>query len=119
MAAQMNAELPLDLLGDTSPATPAMDAPLPWRVYRMDDCDWWVARTLEEAKASYQHQTGVDDECIEDARELSDAELDSLYFVDTDDRDRPVKGTRRTFRVELDQRAAWLSKPELFASTEY
>lgn len=100
--------------------TPGMTAPLPWRVFRMDDCDWWVARSLEEAKASYQHQTGVDDESIEDARELTEQEMDKLHFVDVDDRERPVKKSRRTFRVELAQRVgAGLSKPELFACTEY
>jgi hypothetical protein len=93
---------------------------LPWRVYRMDDCDWWVARTLEEAKASYKHATGVDDERIENARELTEAELDKLHYFDTDDRDRPIKKYRRTFRAELVQRvAAGLEKPELFACTEY
>lgn len=100
--------------------TPGMTAPLPWRVFRMDDCDWWVAHTLEEAKASYQHQTGVDDEAIEDARELTEQELDKFHFVDVDERERPIKKSRRTFRVELAQRvAAGLSKPELFACTEY
>lgn len=97
-----------------------MTAPLPWRVYRMDDCDWWVARTLEEAKASYKHETGIDDEHMEDACELTDDEMQRLHFVDTDEADRPVKESRHTFAVELARRvSAGLSKPELFASTEY
>lgn len=109
-----------DLLGDPLPPTPSMTAPLPWRVYRMDEYDWWVARSLDEAKASYKHRTGVDDECIEDARELTDDELDTLHFIDTDADERPIKKSQRTFREELAQRvAAGLSKPEMFASTEY
>lgn len=109
-----------DLVGDPLPDTPSMTAPLPWRVFRMDDCDWWVAHTLEDAKASYQHETGVDDESIEDARELTDAELDKLHFVDTDEGGYPVKDSRCTFREELTRRvSAGLSKPELFACTEY
>jgi len=86
----------------------------------MDDCDWWVARTLEEAKASYKHETGIDDEHMEDACELTDDEMQRLHFVDTDEADRPVKESRHTFAVELARRvSAGLSKPELFASTEY
>jgi hypothetical protein len=109
-----------DLLGNPMPETPPMTAPLPWRVFRMDDCDWWVARSLEEAKATYLHETGVDNEYVEDARELTDEEMDRLHYVDSDERDRPVKASRRSFRVELAQRvSAGLSKPELFASTEY
>lgn len=93
---------------------------IPWRIFCMDDCDWWVARTLEEAKASYKHETGVDDTDIEDARELTEDEMDSLHYVDMDDRERPIKKSRRTFRAELVQRvAAGLEKPELFACTEY
>ena len=109
--------------------TPGMTAPLPWRVFKMDDCDWWLARTLEEARQSYQHETGVDDEAIEDARELSDEEMDRLTFVDVDDGERPVAESRRSFREELRQRVELRErlkaehgiepKPELFASTEY
>jgi hypothetical protein len=109
-----------DLVGDPLSETPSMTAPLPWRVFKMDDCDWWVAHTLAEAKASYQYETGVDDESVEDARELTDEELDRLRFVDTDEAGHPVKETRCTFREELARRvSAGLSKPELFACTEY
>ena len=106
-----------------------MTVPLPWRVFKMDDCDWWMARTLEEARESYKHETGVDDEAIEDARELTDAELDKLTFVDTDERERPLRKSRRSFREELRQRVEFHQRlkaeygieprPELFASTEY
>ena len=100
--------------------TTLITTPLPWRIFRMDDCDWWVARTLQEAKASYQHETGVDDESIEDASELTDEELDRLRFVDTNEAGHPIKDSRCTFREELARRvSAGLSKPELFACTEY
>lgn len=106
-----------------------MTAPLPWRVFRMDDCDWWLARTLEEARESYQHETGVSDEMIEDAREVTDEEMDKLTFIDMDEGKRIVGESRRSFREELRQRVELRErlkakhgiepKPELFASTEY
>lgn len=109
--------------------TPGMTTPLPWRVFKMDDCDWWMARTLDEARTSYKHETGVDDEMIEDARELTDEEMDKLTFVDVDENERPDSKTRRTFREELRQRVELHErlraehgiepKPELFACTEY
>lgn len=106
-----------DLLGDPTPETPSMTDPLPWRVFRMNDTDWWLARTLAEARADYLHQTGEDED---EARELTEEELDRLHFVDTDEDERPMKATRRPFREELAQRvSAGLSKPELFACTEY
>ncbi len=110
-----------DLLGDEQPDPPAMDAPLPWRVYALDDCDWWVARSLDEALQDYQTQTGIrpDGPEVEDAYELTDAELDSLKFTDCDEHERPT-GDARTFREELARRVAeGLSAPEHFASTEY
>src|SRR5207248_8402736 len=88
-----------DLLGDPLPATPAMTDPLPWRVFRLNDCDWWFARSLEEAIADYKHQTGAGDEELEDARELTEEELDRLMF--TDDPDDPLSATLHTFRDEL------------------
>jgi hypothetical protein len=102
-----------------------MTAPLPWRVFRLNDCDWWVARTLDEAKEDAARTWGfryVEDaeNVFEEPQELDDATLDRLHFIDTDERERPVKTSRRTFRAELAQRvAAGLSKPELFACTEY
>ena len=116
-----------DLLGDPLPATPAMTDPLPWRVFRLNDCDWWFARSLEEAIADYKHQTGAGDEELEDARELTEEELDRLMF--TDDPDDPLSATLHTFRDELRARIQLQGeleaehgiprKPELFASTEY
>lgn len=103
-----------------------MSAPLPWRVFYMNDCEWWCARTLQEAKEDAARTWGCSveqaekDGMYDDPYELCDAELDRLHYVDTDERERPVKKSRRTFRDELAQRvAAGLSRPELFACTEY
>lgn len=108
-----------DLLGDPLPATPSMTDPLTWRVFKVTDCEWWVARTLAEAIEDYTRTTGEPVE-PDDAHELSDADMERLHYVDTDDSERVLKDTRRPFREELAQRvAAGLSKPELFACTEY
>lgn len=118
----MSSESPMvDLLGDPVPPTPAMTDPLPMRVFRMNDCDWWMARTLEDAKASYQETLGPvhEEEAFNDPRELTDAELDRLMFCDVDEHDRPMKKTRRTFREELQRRIdAGVTVAEMFASTE-
>lgn len=104
-----------DLLGDPMPETPAMNAPLPWRVYKLNDCDWWVARTLEEAKASFQATCGPmdDEEAFDEPYELTDADMDRLKIVDHDDPKTPAM----TFRQYLDAMAP--TKPDMFASTEY
>jgi hypothetical protein len=90
----------------------------------MDSCDWWIARTLEEAIADYR--AGWADADLTEARELTDAELDRLVFVDLapdpeHGRDPEISATvRRSFRQELARRvAAGLSEPGIFASTEY
>lgn len=103
-----------DLLGQPVPETPAMDAPLQWRVYKLNDCDWWVARTLEEAKASWQETCGPDEcEEFEDAYELTDEDMDRLKITDHDD----PKSPRLTFREYLEQMKP--TRPDMFASTEY
>lgn len=107
-----------DLVGDPLPETPSMTDALRWRVFRMNDVDWWLARTLAEAKADYTHQVG--DEDLEGARELTDAELDRLHYVDTAEDERPLRATRRPFREELRRRVAkGITKPGMFACTEY
>lgn len=108
-----------DVLGDQIATTPAMTDPLPMRVYAMNDCDWWMARSLEEAKADYCHETGsTEAELCPDARELTDEELDRLRITDTDENERPT-GKARSFRKELQRRVdEGVTKPEMFASTE-
>ena len=111
-----------DLFGQPLPPTPAMTDPLPMRVFRLNECDWWMARSLIEAKADYLATFGPmpEDEAFDDPRELSDADLDRLQFVDTDVDENPIKGSRRSFREELQQRIeAGANWPQHFASTEY
>lgn len=83
------------------------------KIFKMNDCDWWVAETLEEAKDSYKLETGEESDL--DARELSDAEMDRLTITNEED------DVKLTFREELTRRIAdgTISSPSLFGSTEY
>lgn len=65
----------------------SVSAGSPFRVFEMNDCDWHVARSLEEAKASYLGQVCDDDENVREARELTEAELDKLTYWDSESRD--------------------------------
>ncbi len=85
------------------------------KVFRLNDNDWWVAESLEEAKADYLKVTGLtEDEAFDGEAELSDADLDRLHIFDEDFR------RTRSFRERLEQIAAdpLESVPGIFASTE-
>lgn len=85
------------------------------KVFRMNDCDWMAAASLDEAVKSYRTFTGHECEdagCCDNPREVTDAEMGKLLFSDED-------GTRRTFREQLDREVSAGSKfPAFFASTE-
>ena len=84
------------------------------KVFQMNDCEWWAAETLEEAKSSYFQITGLTeaDRPFDDPHELSAKEMDRLQFIRDD-------GSVRSFRDQLD----WMvsngkSFPCFFGSTE-
>ena|ERR1051326_5521787 len=55
------------------------------KIYRMNDCEWWLANSLEDAIASMKksYGRGFDaNESLSDPRELRDEELDRLKFCD-------------------------------------
>ncbi len=109
-----------DLLGDPVPETPAMNAPLPWRVFEMTDLpEYYVARSLEEAKAAYLRDCGEDcAEYVEDACELSDDALNRLTILMTDEDEEPT-GEKPTFREYLDSLVAGgLDRAQFFAGSE-
>lgn len=89
------------------------------KVFQMNDCDWWLAPSLDEAKADYIREMGASPEELEDAFELDDTALDRLNF--TDDRALPDgELVKRPFREELERRiAAGDTGPGFFASTEW
>lgn len=110
-----------DLLGDPIKPMPAMDAPLPWRVYRMNDTDWFMARTIDEAMTEYVRHTGCPiEESCEGVRELTDEEMERLKFrFWLEGPEHPPREHKCTFREELERRVSRRPKPETFASTEY
>jgi hypothetical protein len=97
------------------------------KVFRMNDCDWWMAPTLNEAIVAYVRQTGctISDNPdaeelkrfegaeIEDPRELTDAELESHNYIDERMREQ------HSFKVELEKRIREGARSEMFATTEY
>lgn len=89
------------------------------KIFKMNDCDWWMAPTLEEAIQGVKTEHPMDwEDMIEDPKELTDAQLDSHKFrLDEGEEDGERKHC--SFREELDRRVAAGSKTELFASTEY
>ena len=84
------------------------------RVFRMNDCDWWVATTLEEAEADFKKETGIDAD--DDARELTDQEMETHQFYADGDRTESIP-----FSEQLEILIAKEGEkfPQLFASTEF
>lgn len=83
-----------------------------FRVWRLDESNWWLAPSLEEAVADAMRQTGLPrDEVCESPRELKPDELRSLTFTDDDE-------VRRSFADELTRRRESGPRTELFASRE-
>lgn len=99
----------------------------PWRVFRMNDYECWLARSKEEACQAYVDAQGCSLEDCEkyellkrdDVVELTEAELDCLIFVDGEFSLNDPK-RKRTFRAEL-QRLLRVDKPQfaqMFSTTE-
>lgn len=89
-----------------------------WHVYQLNDCDCWLARNAEEAKADATIYYGggefAADMFDERFHRLSQIELHTRMFTVDDD-----KGSKITFRQELDNRMVAGAKLEMFASTEF
>lgn len=97
---------------------PELDPANQMHVFRLTDCEWWMARTLDEAKTDYTQVTG--EQADDDARQLSEEDLDRLWYVDTNEDETPNATMRCSFRQELANRiATGISKPEVFACTDY
>jgi hypothetical protein len=59
------------------------------KIFKMNDCDWYAAETLEDAKKAMAADMGVtieevDEEYIDGAHEITDGLLDKLIFKDED-----------------------------------
>jgi hypothetical protein len=83
------------------------------RVFRVNDFDWWMAETAEQAKSAAIEFYG-DEDMVDEVVELTDDQLSSHTFYDEDDE------TTKTFEQQLLKRIKeGATTPEMFASTEY
>lgn len=105
-----------------------------WRVFRVSEYEWYVARNGFEALAAAARDGGCQEAPLDPAAlladlerdgladempwELNDEALDRFRFVDVDEEERPE--AERSFRAELERRiVAGLAAPELFAATDW
>jgi hypothetical protein len=86
------------------------------KIFKINDCDWYAAETMEEAIRQCSEDTGIPVGEVEDgAYQVADDALDILIFRDED---RPEEEI--TFRDELQRMVdAGTEFPCAFASTEY
>ena len=85
------------------------------KIFKMNDCDWWMDKTLDEAKKNFLEFCCVDaDEALENPCELTSEQMDNHEFC-------PDENYKKSypFKHELQRRQSISSKPEFFASTEF
>ena len=85
------------------------------KIYAMNDCDWVVARSREEAITFYR-TFSEDAEDWEGAEELSSKALDSLKFAIEESHSSPTISFRARLQQIVDNGE---EVPDLFASTEF
>lgn len=86
------------------------------KIFCMNDDEYWMANSLEEAKADYLDTTG---EAADEAEEVSDEDLDRLTIKDVDEDERPT-GKVFTFREYLQQQIAeGANTPQIFCCSNY
>lgn len=88
------------------------------RVFKVSDCDWWIAETAQQARDSAAQFYGDDaEDCVFDLEEVQELSFEALCgtkYFDEDDR------VTRTFAEQLLKRIMeGANTPEIFASTEY
>jgi hypothetical protein len=110
----------LDVKPTSAPSTST--APV-YKVFQLNDIEWWMAPSLEEAIAASMEQSGLDrdEACDEDImHELTDKELDTLIFnwgMEEGQQNNPE--FQHSFRKELECRIKEGVKTEMFAATDY
>lgn len=84
------------------------------KVFKMNDCDWWMDTDLETAKKNYLGFVETEPESVEDAREMTDDELDNTRFINRDEEFNRLF-PKYTFRDHVDSIE---HTSHFFASTE-
>ncbi|UGA37887.1 hypothetical protein JOS77_28780 [Chromobacterium haemolyticum] len=85
------------------------------RIFEMNDCDWVVARSKEEAITFYK-SISADPKDWQDAEEIDSSKLDRLRFCIEDSRSGPTISFRARLQQIVDNGE---DVPDLFASTEF
>lgn len=96
------------------------EPPLIW-IYQMDDVEWWAGPSLLACKKAFETNSEEPSDELEDARPLSDEEMDRLQYIDIDEEDEETgKPVRRSFREQLAREIADGQEfPWPFAATEW
>lgn len=85
------------------------------KVFRLNDYEWWAGPSLDACIADWKKWTGLDEEELDEPRELTAENMERLRFVDPDD-----ETVKRSFTEELAERVkAGLEFPQPFAFTDY
>lgn len=94
-----------------------------WKVYAINEYEFFMARSMEEAKATAAEQWGYTvaqaeaEGLFDDADELADESLDRITLIDdTELPDGPLKKT--TFRARLEKIVASDPRPQFFAGVD-
>lgn len=84
------------------------------KVFKLNDCDWYLANSLEEAIEVAMKDTGLPrDEVVDDPYELDEEQMNTVMFDNQD-------GSKWPFAVELQNMIeAGIARPGMFASTEW
>lgn len=90
------------------------------KIFRLNDCEWWMAETLEEAIAGYTEMMGPsDDDYFDEAHEIPESDYDRLKFHGERRNERgQMEEHISTFREEMNRLVALGKTSCYFATTE-
>ena len=96
-----------------------MEAINGYKIFMINECEWYKARNIYEAIDTAMNETGLSfqEACDAELHELSDAEAETLMYVDLEDN---LNSEKMPFKLRLEWEMDNLPvKPGIFASTEY
>lgn len=85
------------------------------KIFQLNDCDWWAGEDLKSVKKVYAEEVDSDSDLTEDARELTEKEMNELVFAD-----ETGSGNGRSFKDQLKRLIDNGQEfPCFFATSEY
>lgn len=93
-----------------------------FKIWQVNDCDFVVARTREEAKDVINSIQDWDEDWDADGypKIMSDKDAETTPFILDVEKDHDDPLNRTTFKTEFNKRLKnGLSSPEMFATTEF